>query len=164
MRPDEVKAELDSIGTEAFRRQYGRYFLVLTEDESLENVASFVDTSSRYGHEILTRRRLPDVDIRPILPADRKPESRVTVGRDKNSNIHISHPRVSSLHACFSMAGGLLSLSDAGSKNGTGVNGARLAAYKVVPVDVGDTIRFGPVSATIWSLDDVVAAVKSAHF
>jgi hypothetical protein len=162
MRADEVKAELESIGAEAFRHRYGRYYLVLTESAALDDVASFVDTASRYGHDVVNKRKLPEVDIRPILlEAPGKLDGRVTIGRDRKSDIYIPHPRVSSLHACFTLAGGLLSLSDAGSKNGTGVNGARLAAYKNVPVDVGDTIRFGPVSATIWGVDDVVAAVRS---
>jgi hypothetical protein len=158
MRADEVRAELESMGSEGFLHRYGRYYLVLTASESVEDVASWVNTASRYGHEVLARKRLPRVDIRPILPTTRA-DGRITIGRDQDNDIQINHPRVSKLHACFGLAGGLLSLSDAGSKNGTGVNGAQLAAYKVVPVDVGDTIRFGPVSATIWGLDDVLAAV-----
>jgi pSer/pThr/pTyr-binding forkhead associated (FHA) protein len=116
------------------------------------------------GHDVVSKR-LPKVDIRPIWPPAKAPEtSKVTVGRDKKSDIRIAHPRVSSMHACFTINGGLLSLSDVGSKNGTGVNGSPLPAHKVVPVDVGDTIRFGPVSATIWGLDDVVAAIGTSRF
>jgi hypothetical protein len=160
MRAEEVRAELESMGAEEFQHRFGRYYLVLTTGDSVEDLASFVDTASRAGNDILGRKRLPRVDIRPILPATRRVDAaRVTVGRDTQSDIHIHHPRVSKLHACFSSNGGLLSLSDVGSKNGTGVNGSTLEPYRNVPVDVGDTIRFGPVSATIWGLDDVLAAV-----
>ena len=69
--------------------------------------------------------------------------------------------KISKLHAVFSMDGGLPSLSDSGSKNGTWLNGARLPAGRAVPVDVGDTIQFASVSATLWSIDDLVAAVAS---
>jgi pSer/pThr/pTyr-binding forkhead associated (FHA) protein len=70
--------------------------------------------------------------------------------------------KISKLHAVFAMGGGLPSLSDNGSKNGTWINGSRLSAGRAVPVDVGDTIQFASVSATLWSIDDLLAAIAGS--
>ena len=86
---------------------------------------------------------------------------RVTVGRDGGCDVPVKHPRVSSLHAIFTRGGGLLFVvADAKSKNGTKVNGIELAADTPTPVEVGDLVQFGPVRATVWGLDDLIAAAQ----
>ena len=86
--------------------------------------------------------------------------SDVTIGRE-GADVVLHSAKISKLHAVFAMGGGLPSLSDSGSKNGTWLNGTRLPAGRAVPVDVGDTIQFASVSATLWSIDDLVAAVST---
>jgi len=46
------------------------------------------------------------------------------------------------------------------SKNGPKLNGLVLAVDQPAPVDAGDMIQFGPVRATVWSLDDLAAAAQ----
>ncbi len=150
---DDVAAELQTSGLEAFRARYGRHFLVISEGDAIEDAAGFVDTASRTGAEVLQGRK-DRIELRPLAG------TRVTVGRDSACDIIIKLQRVSSLHAVFTNAGGLLLLADAGSKNGTRVNGTSLEKNKPVPVDAGDVIELGPARATIWGIDDVAAAAR----
>lgn len=155
----EVRAELESLGEEDFVARHGRFFLVLTDPDALDSVAGFVDTQSRGGQEIASGPPLEGVDVLPIV-ARSKNAPRVTVGREGDVDLRLPHRNVSKLHAWFVVQGGLLSLADGRSKNGTWQNGAALAPGKLVPVDVGDTLRFGQVAATVWGVSDLIAAAK----
>jgi len=158
MDVDEVREELESLGQDGFVHKYGRFFLVLTDPDALESFAGFVNTASRDAHEITARKqRLDEVDIRPLVSA--RNASRVSIGREE-ADVSLPHKKVSKVHAWFTVDGGLPSVEDAGSKNGTWVNGRMLAANRPVPVDVGDELSFGSVTATLWSLDDLLAAVE----
>ena len=49
MRAEDVRDKLESMGTGAFLREYGRYYLVLTATESLEDVAAEIDQAEDAG-------------------------------------------------------------------------------------------------------------------
>jgi hypothetical protein len=155
----EVKIELDELGHDGFVQRYGRFFLVLTNPDDLESFAGFVNTASRDSSEILEGRgKMQDVDIRPLVAAHAGSEGgRVTIGRE-GADVELASKKVSKLHAVFTLPGGLPSLADTGSKNGTWLNGRILAPNQAVPVDVGDTITFGSVAATLWGIEDLLAA------
>ena len=165
MNLETVRAELDAKGESAFVRRYGQFFVVLTDAPSISDVASFVITSTRLGDEFKGKRRGHDVDIRPLVKAPfPSEEQRITLGRDEKCDLAIAHARVSKVHAHFSLLGGLVSVVDIGSKNGTRVNGVPLEPGQPCPIDAGDTLEFGPVSATLWSAADVLAAVRSSDW
>lgn len=156
MHVDEVRSELEALGRSGFVERHGKWFLVLTAPDALDSFAEFVNTASRDSADILTGKGdLDEVDIFPLRPSR---GSEVSIGRE-GADVVLPSGKISKLHAVFSMGGGLPSLSDSGSKNGTWLNGARLPHGRAVPVDVGDTIQFASVSATLWSIDDLVAAV-----
>lgn len=156
MHVGEVREELEELGRDRFASRHGRWFLVLTAPDALDSFADFVNTASRDSQDVLSGKGgLDDVDIFSLLP---KNGSEVTIGRE-GSDVVLPSGKISKLHAVFAMGGGLPSLSDSGSKNGTWLNGTRLTAGRAVPVDVGDTIQFASVSATLWSIDDLFAAV-----
>jgi hypothetical protein len=155
---DEVRDELEELGRDGFAERHGRWFLVLTAPEALDSFAEFVNTASRDSQDVLSGKRdLDDVDIFPLRG---KGGSDVTIGRE-GADVVLPSGKISKVHAVFAMGGGLPSLSDSGSKNGTWLNGSRLPAGRAVPVDVGDTIQFASVSATLWSIDDLCAAVAT---
>jgi hypothetical protein len=155
---DEVKGELEALGRDGFAERHGRWFLVLTAPDALDSFAEFVNTASRDSQDILSgKRELDEVDIFPLCPKD---GAEVSIGRE-GADVVLPSGKISKLHAVFAMGGGLPSLRDSGSKNGTWLNGARLPAGRAVPVDVGDTIQFASVSATLWSIDDLLAAIAS---
>jgi hypothetical protein len=154
---DEVRSALESLGRKGFAEQHGKWFLVMTAPDALEGFADFVNTASRDSQDILSgKKQLDDVDIFPLKP--RAGASEVSIGRE-GADVVLPSSKISKVHAVFSMGGGLPSLADSGSKNGTWLNGARLKANRAVPVDVGDTIQFASAAATLWSIDDLVAAI-----
>src|SRR3954466_13046740 len=55
------------------------------------------------------------------------PVGAFTVGRAPEADLVIDDPSISRLHARFLVTGDAVVLSDAGSRNGTLVNGARIA-------------------------------------
>jgi len=57
----------------------------------------------------------------------------------------LRHPRVSKFHAFFITKAGDWSIADAGSTNGTTVNGVRLAPRKPALLRSGDQVGFGPI-------------------
>jgi hypothetical protein len=65
----------------------------------------------------------------------------ITVGRDASNTIQINDAEISRRHALLEFQGGKYVIKDAGSTNGTHVNGQRLAsAYVLKP---GDVVSFG---------------------
>jgi FHA domain-containing protein len=148
----ELADELESMGRPSFEKRYGRHFLVFPDDSQISNVSEFVNTASRQGSDILAGRG-KDLDVHPLA------KSRITLGRREDCDIQLRHQKVSSLHAIIHHGGGLLFVADASSKNGTQVNGHPLAPDKPTPIDAGDILQFGPVQATVWGLDDLLAAV-----
>jgi pSer/pThr/pTyr-binding forkhead associated (FHA) protein len=68
-------------------------------------------------------------------------KAQMTIGRSSRTDIRISDPYASRVHAEIKREGDQLFLSDAGSANGTYVNGQRVKAP--VPLRSGDLIRIG---------------------
>jgi hypothetical protein len=74
----------------------------------------------------------------------------ITVGRTRNHDIVLAHASISKFHAFFRyrQTGDIedLMLADAGSRNGTSVNGVRLSgAGEAVRIQPGDLIRLSDV-------------------
>jgi len=72
----------------------------------------------------------------------------VTIGRARRNDIVLRHPSVSKLHATFHLDRlGAIGLEDAGSKNGSTVNGEPFKGR--VDISSGDTVCFGSVETVI---------------
>ena len=69
--------------------------------------------------------------------------SKILVGRAANNDVVLPYPSLSKLHAFFALDGGRLTLTDAGSKNGTFVNDQPVPATGAVAVADHDVVRFG---------------------
>jgi ABC-type multidrug transport system ATPase subunit/pSer/pThr/pTyr-binding forkhead associated (FHA) protein len=65
----------------------------------------------------------------------------LTVGRSPASDLVLPSLSVSRLHARLQIDDGVVSIADAGSANGTYVNGARVEKHQLV---IGDIVRIGP--------------------
>src|SRR5262245_51577234 len=52
--------------------------------------------------------------------------AQLSIGRSRSADVQIESERVSRIHAVFSRQGAELSVSDAGSRNGTWVNGEQI--------------------------------------
>ena len=78
---------------------------------------------------------------RPLAVA--LPDSGTVIGRSWLAERGIVDTEVSSGHLRIDRAGGVLRVADVGSRNGTWVNGARLAPRDLTPLDDGGVLRLG---------------------
>jgi pSer/pThr/pTyr-binding forkhead associated (FHA) protein len=87
----------------------------------------------------------------------------VTVGRTANNDVVLDDGSVSRFHAWFQRdaTGPGWSLADAGSKNGTRVNGERLKSRKLVALKADAVIRFGQVEVRFLPPDAFVEFLKA---
>jgi hypothetical protein len=97
---------------------------------------------------------------------------RVSIGRALNQDVVLRHPRVSKFHAFFITKANDWSIADAGSTNGTTVNGVRLAPRRPALLRSGDQVAFGPIQTAFskrpWYGDccaqsDALVAVAKCH-
>lgn len=84
-------------------------------------------------------------------------EPRITIGRSRSRDIVLKDARVSKFHAWFEMDdAGIFHLADAGSTNGTFLDGELLPSASLTEVIEGRSIHFGGVHAflvrppTLW--------------
>ncbi len=73
--------------------------------------------------------------------------AQLTFGRSRNATVHIESERVSRIHARVTRRGDALTVEDAGSRNGTWVNGAAVAGAHVLAS--GDEIVVGPATIVV---------------
>ena len=97
--------------------------------------------------------------LRKQKGADANYMERISVGRARNKDISLRHSSVSKFHAWFEMSeAGEFFLADAGSRNGTRVNGQPLSPKELSRLAPGADIEFGRVVAvlcdaqTLWSV------------
>lgn len=82
--------------------------------------------------------------------ADGTYQERISVGRARNKDVVLRHRSVSKFHAWFEVNDtGALCVADAGSKNGTRLNGELLEPRTLTPVHSGDRIRIGGVECVL---------------
>ncbi|MBI5547394.1 MAG: FHA domain-containing protein [Deltaproteobacteria bacterium] len=67
----------------------------------------------------------------------------ITVGRTKNNDLYINDERISRFHAYFRVQESSWQLSDAGSKNGTFLDGTRLDQRRSQPLPPMAVLDFG---------------------
>jgi hypothetical protein len=85
----------------------------------------------------------------------------ITLGRDPSNDIVISDPQVSRQHARLRRQGNVMMIEDAGSTNGTFVNGMRLLGPHTL-VD-GDVISLGDAATLIYHAADVALTAPMAE-
>ena len=83
------------------------------------------------------------------------------LGRDATCEIIIDHPSVSRFHARLSVASEVLTVEDNCSKNGTRVDGRKLAEAAVV--GSGQSITFGTIETTVLSPSELGGSTMTAQ-
>jgi hypothetical protein len=84
----------------------------------------------------------------------------VLVGRSSTNDIALPHASVSKLHARLQLGGPGPVLSDAGSSNGTIVNGEQLRRDEEVALTSGDLIRFGGIALQAFSPEHLFSILE----
>ncbi len=90
---------------------------------------------------------------------------KILVGRTETNDLLISHLTVSKHHAFFNI-GQPDTLTDAGSTNGTTLNGRHLGAKTPNQITDGDRISFGDVQYTYFTpggLYDLLSSLSALH-
>ena len=72
-------------------------------------------------------------------------DNRVVIGRADDADLRLHESAISRHHAVVFREGGRTWVSDAGSVNGTSVNGSAVAA-KPVAINAGDELTLGPAT------------------
>jgi hypothetical protein len=101
----------------------------------------------------------PEARIAMVTHPDAK--GRITVGRTNENAVVIDHPSLSRLHAWFERGRRAWQLIDAGSRNGTVVNGKRLSARDPQILSDRAVVGFGDVSAQFFHPEGFVAFLRS---
>jgi hypothetical protein len=114
------------------------------------------------------------IEVYPIAKKPGAPFSdMVTVGRTSNNDIVLNDVTVSRFHAYFKCVnkdptkGGAKQpeqrwiVCDAGSKNGTKLEGSRLDARREAPIESGAVVRFGDVDGTFYTADELFEYLTS---
>ncbi len=119
-------------------RLEGKPAVTLSEHErvaagAIEVQAESGDASEAPGHFLL---QAANAESSPFLI-----NGATRVGRGPQCDIVLSDPSVSRSHALLDVRGGVLTVQDAGSTNGTFINGERVQSVRVLAA--GDHIAFG---------------------
>jgi len=111
-------------------------------------------------HALLVADRYFAVPFRkPIASQGRYPK-RISIGRSSDKDIVLRAETVSKFHAWLELSiGGTYHVADAGSRNGTRLNGRNVVGGRM-PIAAGDALRFGSVEALVCAPSDLAAALS----
>jgi hypothetical protein len=103
------------------------------------------------------------VPLRKRASVDALSMDRISVGRARNKDIVLRDASVSKFHGWFEMDEyRTFHFADAGSKNGTTINGRRLEPRQPVAVNPGDALVFGSVEGLLCAPDLLWKALNGA--
>jgi hypothetical protein len=158
---DAMAAGLDFMvggaGMEKAARELGRGDLhtsLLEQREAVHSPPETLDLAGLVQRLASGHRHLVWVARRPTSTASRG--NRISLGRALSADIILRHSSISKFHAYVGQEDGTWHLVDAESKNGTLLNGARLAPRRREALEIGDQISFGSIEAvfldagTLW--------------
>ena len=159
LRIEDLRSDAARLSAEDFENQHGNAFLLLSSVgfKQSKNGTSTEVLLLDLEEEIGERTAGVSVRVLPIRAAKSSITHLITIGRTSKNDVTISDISVSRFHAFFkhNPAGGF-QLHDAGSTNGTTVNGCSVSTKETGPpmnLTSGDNIRFGQVDVTFLEAD-----------
>ncbi len=115
-----------------------------------------LESETMVGPVVGLRRREAPVEIFPLSKKAGAPfPDMITIGRTPNNDIVLRDATVSRLHAFFRQREQLWIVADAGSKNGSRLDGAQLEPRKERPVTSGQRVRIGDLELTFYTATDL---------
>lgn len=133
------------LSLDEFRRAYPDPVLVLSPFASTDGVGSITRLMRANGQVSLVPFEVARVKKRPGANPFRH---MVTVGRADTNDIQVKAGEVSKFHAYLTLDAAGVSLTDAGSTNGTAVNDVALEAKSPRKLTPGDQVSLGGVLVT----------------
>lgn len=137
---DDLADALEQVAAEEGWRLPGPVEVRLLEDPDLPKAGIRCVTASVPGPRPAWAELEPTTGEAPL----RLTNNRVVLGRGPDADVRVAHPEVSRTHAVVWRQGATAWISDAGSANGTSVNGVRVR--KPTPISGGDLVSFGPAT------------------
>lgn len=143
---DDYARELAEAGERTFRRRYATPVLIVagrTERKVARRTASTTAPRRPTLQGLLNR-------VFPLAKAPHTPMGPVVVGRVEGGDVDVIIPdaSISKRHCAFATHRGAAAVTDYGSKNGTAVNGAPVAAASSVSLAGGETLTIGRLEMT----------------
>ena len=138
---DDFVREISEGGERAFRRRYGAPVLIVSGKlarKRAPGTGGETATDRPTLHGLLNR-------VFPLVKAPEAPAGPVVIGRadDPGVDVIIPDPSISKRHCAFAAHDGAAVVTDCGSRNGTAVNGTKVAAAALVPLAGGETLTLG---------------------
>ncbi len=94
------------------------------------------------------------VALQTAAKTDRNVYAHIAVGRSDNNDVVVDQPSVSRFHADLRLVGGIFSVRDAKSRNGTRRNGEPVGDVSGQPLQSGDVVTFGDANFLFCALND----------
>jgi hypothetical protein len=144
---DDFVQELKRVGEAGFRKRHLAPVLIITgrltrgkrplSDEDVTRSISLKASGKHRASLALVHR------VFPLAKAPHAPAGPVVVGRTTENDVSIPEYSISKKHCAFELKGGMMTVADCGSTNGTLLNGARLERGASVPLCGGEQITMG---------------------
>lgn len=158
--------ELRELGAAGFQKRYATPVLLLTSDVSRDGEAEF-HTAFMSPRKLAAGAPGQDLDEAPdrVLKIVKRPggpfEDRIGLGRARNADVFVPLRHLSKYHAYFTWSadGTRYFLADAGSKNGTKIDGRALPPREPAPLAEGETVQLGPYDFVFHTPSGLLAAV-----
>ena len=158
VRVRDLLGDVWNLSAEAFEKQHGSAFLLMSAAELKQPTGPRATQVRGLPSDDRASEHTAHLSLRvfPVVRTERSIVPFITLGRTKNNDVVLPEVTVSRFHAFFKQsADGRMALQDAGSTNGTAVNGRPVPVQgKGAPIQLksGDNLRFGSVELTFLSV------------
>jgi hypothetical protein len=146
---DDYVRELAEVGERSFRRRYGAPVLIVSGRAARKRAAGAAGTTAKTAADRPTLHGLIG-RVFPLVKSARAQGGPVVVGRADDSDVDVVIPdaSISKRHCAFEAHDGAAVVTDCGSRNGTAVNGAKLAGAAAVRLAGGEALTLGRLQLT----------------
>jgi pSer/pThr/pTyr-binding forkhead associated (FHA) protein len=140
----------------AFETQCGKAMLMVRGSSAPSRIDQSMNTMPGASGDLPTGDTV--ITLIPLVKSDRNTFNFISVGRTGNNDVVLIDTTLSKFHAFFREENGVITLMDAGSRNGTTVDGVAVPVRgngDPVVLNQISEIRFGSVAASFMPLAKV---------
>lgn len=146
---------------EAFAADHPHFFLIGGAAPRAPVKPGATLSVSHVTLEQLTKAATSAVLVLPVVKAVATFPSMISIGRTTNNDIVVEDAQISKFHALFRLRDGGLELEDAGSVNGTTVDGVKLQKGQPRVLRGGERVGLGTLQFVLHDSAAAWAALRS---
>jgi len=139
----------------SFKSRFPTPFLLELDPEAGEILSG--DTRDFDPEKIKNSSLDPSLQRSRIISLD---GDSIVLGRGEECTVQVNHASVSDVHARFEAFGSIWSIQDAGSKNGTILNGRQLGSNEQSPIKFGTKILLGDAQFLFLSSEETFDLIQ----